>query len=710
MTYGEYCTLVDELNELAKAYSNGNSPVSDVVYDTKYRQLKEYELQNPDLILPESPTQKVVEELVDGFKKVAHTVPMGSILNANGIDEACEWVRSMKEEYGVKMIELTFKLDGASLALTYNNGLIDDAVTRGQDNVGDSVLNNAVQIDGVRTNIKRQGKVEVRGEVLWPFDSFDEFNESLEDAGKKPMANPRNGAAGSLKLSSPKEVAARKLMFVAYIVAQGSESDTQTGDVDFLESEGFYVPERHTIDISGDDGIEKFRETAEAMRNKRYELPYAIDGVVIKVDDKSLHDSIGRTEKAPLFYRAYKFPPEEKDTLLLDIEQSVGGSGAITPVAIVEPVSLAMTTVQRCTLHNWDLVEYLGLFKGCHVRIRKAGEIIPELVMCVETGVSKDDYEILVKGKNSTVPKYYDMPMSKRLITNKDFYKRPSVCPFCGHELDNQVNAEGKKLVSWVCSNPDCEAQIIEKLCNFASRTVMNIRGMGPSIIEDLFVAKKLTTIDGFYTLTREDLMECCGCREKKADKLIAAIDATRGNYLHQLIEGFGIPGLGHTASPIAARCVNAAGGLQQLLRNDQEGTESIDMFDREAHASGLSALLADKLIGFIKNHSDIVSNFVKMGVAQTYKDDGPVSDKLAGKVCIMTGVFEELERDVFKEMVVKNGGKVCSGITKKTNIVLMGEGAGPSKVKTINDLKASGVDIKVYTPETLKDFLALVQ
>ena len=204
--------------------------------------------------------------------------------------------------------------------------------------------------------------------------------------------------------------------------------------------------------------------------------------------------------------------------------------------------------------------------------------------------------------------------------------------------------------------------------------------------------------------------MECCGCREKKADKLIAAIDATRGNYLHQLIEGFGIPGLGHTASPIAARCVNAAGGLHQLLRNDQEGTESIDMFDREAHASGLSALLADKLIGYIKNHSDIVSNFVKMGVAQTYKDDGPVSDKLAGKVCIMTGVFEELERDVFKEMVVKNGGKVCSGITKKTNIVLMGEGAGPSKVKTINDLKASGVDIKVYTPETLKDFLALVQ
>ena len=701
MTYGEYCELVDELNQLAKAYSNGNSLVEDATYDAKYRQLKAFEIENPDLALPESPTRNVSEELSDGFRKVEHEVPMISITNANGIDEAVAWVESVRRDYGVTEVELEYKLDGASLALIYKDGMIDDAVTRGQNNVGDSVVSNAVKIHGVPTKISRKGTVEVRGEVLWKFDDFDAYNEQLEDAGKKPMSNPRNGAAGSLKLTSPKEVEARKLSFVAYIVARGSESDTQSGDVEWLKSEGYEVPPSHVVDISA--GAERFREVAEKMREARYTLPYPIDGIVIKVNDKSKHDDMGYTAKAPNFYKAYKFPPEEKETRLLDIEASIGGSGAITPVAIVEPVTLAMTTVQRCTLHNWDLVDYLGLHRNCHVVLRKAGEIIPELVRCVETDRSKDDFEILTKTKKGVADPY------SKTFTGFDFYTRPEKCPYCGESLANQVNADGKKLVSWVCSNPDCEAQILEKMGNFASRTVMNIRGLGPSMIEELYAAKKISTFADFYKLTKQDFVDACGCREKMAEKMVSAIDATRKNYLHQLIEGFGITGVGHTASPLVAKCVMYVGGLKAFETQDNFA-DTVKKFINMAHDVGLSDRLAEAFTTYAFDHGDMMKFFVDNGIAQEFKDDGPVSNKLEGKVCIMTGVFSELDRDVFKEMVVKNGGKICSGITKKTNLVLMGDGAGPSKVKAINDLKASGADIRVYTPETLDEFLALLQ
>ena len=702
MNYGEYCDLVDELNKLANQYSNGNSPVSDVTYDAKYRQLKEFEINNPDLVLPESPTQGVTEELTDGFRKVAHEVPMISITNANGIDEACEWVDMIRTKYGVKEVELEYKLDGASLALVYGMGHLDDAVTRGKNNVGDSVVQNAVKIQGVPQRVLAGGVCEVRGEVLWKYDDFDAFNEQLEDMGKKPMANPRNGAAGSLKLTSPKEVESRKLSFIAYIIARGSDFATQEQDVQWLESQGFEVPPHFVVNIASKDGVSEFRRVAEDMRSKRSELPYPIDGIVIKVNDKSLHEKIGYTSKAPNFYKAYKFPPEEKDTLLLDIENSIGRSGAITPVAIVEPVDLAMTTVQRCSLHNWDLVEYLGLFKGCHVRIRKAGEIIPELVMCCETGVSKDDYDIITKsGKD--VFKYTDLVMSKRLVTNKDFYTRPERCPYCGANLHSATNADGDELVAWVCDNPDCEAQVVEKLCHFVDRTVMNIRGLGPSMVEELYTAGKLKDGSGFYRLTEDDFKEVCGCRDKMAAKMISAINVSRGNDLAQLVEGFGITGIGHTASPLIARAVNQVGGLLAV------GNKLSD-FIQYCVGAGVSQTLVNAFISFLSTHGEMVAYFVENSIAQSYKDVGPVSDKLAGEVCIMTGVFDQLERDTFKEMVIKNGGKICSGISKNTTIVLMGDGAGPKKVQAIEDLKAKGFRIRVFTPETLDEFMKLVE
>lgn len=700
INYGEYCNLVDELIELAKAYSNGSALVDDVVYDTKYKQLKEFELNNPDLILPESPTQNVVEEHTDGFKKVEHDPdnPMVSITNANGIEEAVAWVADMHAKYGVAEFELEYKIDGASLELRYRNGILDDAVTRGQNNIGDSVVSNAPSILGVKTILPvDKDYKEIRGEVVWTFDAFDEFNERLEDEGKKPMANPRNGAAGSLKLTNPKEVACRKLSYIAYIVSNGSESGTHSGDIEWLESMGFEVPVYHVVNVAT-DGLEKFREVAESMREKRNELAYPIDGIVIKVNDKSLYPVIGRTNKAPNYYKAYKFPPEEKDVELLDIINSVGMSGAITPVAIVPPTSLAMTTVRRVSLHNWDVVEYLGLFKGCHVRIRKAGEIIPELVMCVETGVSKDDYEIITKSKNQTVPKYYDLPMSKRLIFNKEFYKRPSTCPFCGAELRNAT----EDAVAWVCPNPDCDAQIVGKLCKFVARNVMAIRGIGEAVIQNLYDAGKVKNAADLYVLTQQDFIDFCGCREKKADKLLAAIEKSKSNDLNQLLEGLGISGVGHVAAmALAVALHDRYGGLKGFIDVCSEPSKVPD---------GITDTVWANFVAYVKTHQEMLNRLVSYGVAQNIKRKTAVTTKLEGKVCIMTGTFDKLARDDFKNMVEANGGKICSSITKECNIVLMGDNAGPAKIQKIEKLKAAGQQIAVYTPATLDEFLTLVK
>ena len=708
MTYGEYCQLVDELKELAKAYYDGHELVSDAVYDAKERELRAFEIENPDLALEDSPTRKVYGAPTSGFRKVKHKTPMGSIANSNGIEEAVKYVRVLKEQYGVKVIELEYKLDGASLALIYKDGTLVDAVTRGQDNEGDSVVENAVRINGVKKTIDRKGDVEVRGETLWFFDDFDAYNEQLEGNGEDTISNPRNGAAASLHLKTPEEVEQRKLNFIAYIVAEGSESTTQIGDVEYLEKEGFAVPPHVVVDISGDDGLDRFREEAEKLRENRFNMPYPIDGVVIKVNDKSLQDEMGYTGKFPNFYRAYKFPPEEKDTLLLRIENSVGKSGAITPVAVFENVSLAMTNVTRTTLHHWNLVEYLGLFEGCHVRIRKAGEIIPELVKCVETGLSKDDYDVISKTKGK-IEKYTDRILSKRLVgDNHKFYTRPTECPFCHAPLHHAVNSKGQELVSWICDNPECIAQMVDKLTHFVSRTVMNIRGMGEVMVQELYDAKKIGTYDDIYRLTAEDLEEACGCREKKSKKILAEIEKSKGNYLHQWIEGFSITGLGHTASPAFAECVGKCGGMEKFIGDT--ALEALEQFKIEAINAGLSELLVGRFVTFIQNQQVMLGNLWMFGVRFPIKESNVKSNKLKDRVCIMTGVFDKLDRNDFKEMVVANGGKVCSGISKKTNLVLMGDGAGPSKVEAIENLKNAGFKIDVYTPATLSDFLDLLK
>ena len=376
--FNQYTEMCDVLTQWAREYAAGTPSVSDDVYDKNYILLKEFEAANPNFILDTSPTRHV-EDGADGFRKVRHDIPMISISNSNGIDETREWAGMMFAK-GVKRLEGEYKLDGLSLALKYHDGQLVDAVTRGKDNVGDSVFENALRVKGVLHKIPWLGDVEIRGETVWKYADFEPINDLLAAEGKKAFANPRNGAAGTLKMHDPDEIERRGLSFVAYLAVKGSPNRYQSDDIASLRDMGFEVP-KHWVAMSVDELV----MLAENMREKRYEQPYTIDGVVLKVDDKEDQARFGYTAKSPNFYRAYKFPPEEKETELLDIEQSIGMSGAITPVAIINPVHLAMTTVSRCSLHNWDLVDYLGLHKGCHVVIRKAGEIIPELVKCVDT-------------------------------------------------------------------------------------------------------------------------------------------------------------------------------------------------------------------------------------------------------------------------------------------------------------------------------------
>ena len=700
--FNEYVSLVGTLNEWAKAYSAGNSIVTDDVYDRKYIQLKEFETANPAFILDNSPTRHV-EDGAEGFRKVKHEIPMISISNSNGIDEANEWCANMMHDHNVPELELEYKIDGLGLALIYKDGQLMDAVTRGKDNIGDSVFENAIRVKGIPSKIAMEGDVEIRGEVVWKYDDFEPINEQFAAEDKKVFANPRNGAAGTLKLHDPDEVERRGLSFIGYLIVKGSPNTTQSADIDTLISLGFEVPEHHVV-----QHVVQFTAVAEGMREHRFEQAYPIDGVVIKVNDKNRQPELGYTAKSPNFYRAYKFPPEEKETELLDIEESVGMSGAITPVAIVKPVHLAMTTVSRCSLHNWDTVEYLGLFKGCHVVIRKAGEIIPELVKCTETGRSKDDYEVIRdqydRHKPEPIPhvEAYDKP------TPGERYMRPKVCPYCGAELKCAVNSEGRELVAWVCDNDNCTSQFVLKLKNFASRDCMNIMGVGESMAELLFESGKVRSFDQLYTLTKEDLVGLGNIREKSAAKIIAAVAKTKDNYLHQLIEGFSIKGLGHQASPMVATAVSEAGGFGAFVSSDPEtSAQFLSKFVDTAKSGGVSDILMTRFATFINQNKDMIAKMVELGVAQNVKK--AQSMKLAGKVCIMTGTFSKLDRDVFKDMVVSNGGTLCSSITKKCNLVLLGDNAGPKKVKTIDEFQKAGQRIDVYTPETLDEFLKLL-
>lgn len=686
----QYSDLVVTLNRWGDAYAKGdtaNHP-SDVVYDTEYKKVKQFELANPELIEANSPSQKVASDSVDGFKKVTHDLPMISIANSNSPDELRAWSAD-KDTKGCTEKTIEFKMDGLALSLKYNDGELCDAITRGDGKVGDSVFANALRIASIPKTIPNKDPMEIRGEVVWLKDDFIKYNEQMELLGKEPMSNPRNGAAGTMKSKDSQEVADRKLTFVAYSIANGSPNDTHSEDLELLKSFGFLTSEYYICPTT-----DKVVAGAAYMEKKRYSLPFHIDGLVAKVNDKSAYKKLGGTAKTPHFCTALKFPPEEKITKLLDIEHSYGRTGAVTPVAIVEEIELAMTKVRRASLHNWDMVEYLGLHIGCNVVIRKAGEIIPELVRVVETNRTKDDYEKEMDMGSDIRKSATNLRNDVKFKTVK-FYVRPTVCAHCGSTLCQDTNRSGDNLVAWICPNDKCTVKQFRQIVKFVSKESMNIMGVGESIIEAMLSKGLIKDIADLYTVTVSDLLTLDGIKQRTAEKAVDAIKDSKNGYLNQLLSGLGVPNLGKTMSgPIADKFKT----LQAVSDASIAQLEAID---------GVGHDLAESIVEWFEQNTYLISKLIQGGIALNAKPSRIKNDKLKGLTFIMTGTFDKLGRDDFKDMVIENGGSIASSITKSLSHIMLGENAGPVKIRKIDELKAKGFDIKVI--EDSDEFLRMI-
>lgn len=685
----DYSRLITTLNMWGDKYAKGNPIVSDFVYDEEYKKLKAIELQYPDIIDANSPSQKVASDSSDGFKKVTHNLPMISIANSNSLDELNAWSTD-KDSKGCQEKTIEFKMDGLAMSLHYRDGKLFEAVTRGDGKVGDSVFANILQVPNVPKTIPHTDPIEIRGEVVWLKEDFKKYNEYLESVGKELMSNPRNGASGTMKSKDPQEVADRKLHFVAYNIIDGSPNDTHAQDLNYLRDVlGFNISEYYVCLNTA-----KVIAGAEYMEKKRYSLPYHIDGLVIKVNDKSAYTRLGGTAKTPHFCTALKFPPEEKVTKLLYIEHSYGRTGAVTPVAVVEEVELALTKVNRASLHNWDMVDYLGLHEGCTVVIRKAGEIIPEIVKCPETGRTKDAYEKLVSAGGSLTDADFELKENPAYFDFK-FHVRPKTCMHCGSILRNDTNRSGDELVAWVCPNEACSVKQFKQIVKFVSKTAMNIMGVGESIIEAMLSAGLIHDIADMYTVTVDDLLKLDGVKQRSAEKVVDAIKDSKNAYLNQLLSGLGIPNLGQTMSGPISDKFKTLGAVSVATVAE---LESID---------GVGHDLAESIVEWFGKNQVLVAKIIANGIALNAKPSRVKNDKLKGLTFIMTGTFDKLGRDDFKDMVIENGGSIASSITKSVSHVLLGSSAGPVKIQKITELKSKGFDIKVI--EDSDEFLRML-
>lgn len=683
MNHDEYLLTVKALNKMAQLYASGSEEaVQDSVYDAEYRKLKAYEMANPEEISKDSPTQNVIDS-ASGFKKVKHIIPMISIQDSMGEEESQKWIDKIVEKTNSDNFCIEYKIDGLGLDLKYQDGILIDAITRGNGKIGDSVIENVKMISTIPTKIKKTGFFECRGEVVWEFEKFNQYNSTLEI----PLKNPRNGAAGALKRHDPAEVKKCDLTFIAYTIVNGSSNTYQNEDLDLLTSLGFKVESYNVVTAK------TFHQFAEKMSSKRFKLEFPIDGIVIKLNDKRLYEDLGISGKCPNYYRAYKFPPEEAETILRSIELSIGSSGAITPVAIFDPIHLAMTTVKRCSLHNWDLVEYLGLYEGCHIVIRKAGEIIPEIVKCIDTNRTKDEYKVL-KLSGSDIPMIFNSKTDSTSL-KLHWYSRPSICPFCGNKLKQEKTQNGEDSVSLICDNSDCQAQMVNKLTHFISNTCMNIEGIGPAFIETLVNLGLIKTYSDLYKLTVEDLVNNGLVREKHAIEIIEKIENSKKNLLANLINGFSIPSIGNKVSPLIANSIKSLTAnftVESLIKD------------------GISAINANKFMNWINTHKSECEFFVKNDIATKVNTiTKSANGILNGQVCIMTGTFDVLPRKDFKEIVEKLGGTICGSISKKTTIILLGENAGPNKIEAIEKLKNTQ-HFKIYTNDNIQEFLTLIK
>ena len=657
---------VAELREVIernnRLYYMDNAPeLEDFEYDALTRELKALEAQYPALVTPDSPTQHVNEAASSKFSKVAHAVKMESLQDAFSYDELRDFDARVREAGIAPRYVVEAKIDGLSVSLEYENGRLVRGSTRGDGLVGEDVTENIATMKDIPHVLPDAPEfLEVRGEVYMPHQAFFALKEQQELEEKTPFKNPRNAAAGSLRQKDARITASRGLSIFVFNLQQvrGRSFSYHSETLDYLKSLGFPVSPRYSVFYSIEDAIREI----EAIGAGRGSLAFDIDGAVIKVDDLAARETLGSTNKFPRWAIAFKYPPEVKETVLREVEVSVGRTGVLTPTAVFDPVFLAGTSVSRASLHNADIIRTLGIRIGDTIQVRKAGDIIPEVIGVTRHAAGAPDYEM------------------------------PATCPSCGAPV---THLEGEAALR--CVNPECPAQSLRNLIHFASRNAMAIDGLGEAVAIQLTDRGLVHTVADLYTLRQEDLLQLDKFKQKSANNLLAAIENSKRNNLDKLVFGLGIRNIGDKA---AAQLAEYFGSMQALAAASAEEIAAID---------GIGAIMAESVTEFFAKAGtvDLLARLRAAGVNMDWHGEKK-GTALAGMTIVVTGTLPTLSRQEAEALIARNGGKASGSVSKKTAYVLAGEAAG-SKLTKARSLGVPVIDEAAFlrmidqkeTPET---------
>lgn len=639
---------IDELRPLLEQYNyeyhvEDNPSVPDSEYDKLLRELKDLEEQFPELVTPESPTQRVGGQPIEAFRKVEHRVPMMSLGNAFDESDLRDFDRRVRQGVGDDVMYVCeLKFDGLAVSLTYEEGKFVRGATRGDGTIGEDITVNLRTIRSIPLRLKEEVDLEVRGEAFMPKNSFEKLNEARKARGEEPFANPRNSAAGSLRQLDPKLAAQRNLDIFLYGIGEleGKDVESHSEGLEYLKSIGLKTnPEWRRC-----SNMDEVLQFIEHWTERRANLPYEIDGIVIKVDSLSQQQTLGFTAKSPRWAIAYKFPAEEVVTTLEGVELSVGRTGVVTPTAMLAPVSVAGTTVKRATLHNEDLIREKDIRIGDFVVVKKAGDIIPEVVRVLE----------------------------ERRTGHEQKFTMPDECPECGSEL---VRIEGE--VALRCINPQCPAQIREGLIHFVSRNAMNIDGLGEKVIAQLFRENLVKDVADLYKLNRDELLGLERMGEKSVDNLLKAIETSRENSLERLLFGLGIRFVGSKAARTLAQKFRTMEKLSSATSDDLLQVDEI------------GEKMADSIVTYFEQPEvqDLITELKDLGVNMAYKGPEPVTESesdsfFAGKTVVLTGKLEQMTRNEAKSQIENRGGKVTGSVSASTDLLVAGADAGSKLAK----------------------------
>lgn len=650
--------LVLELNQYSHEYYVLDAPtVSDAQYDKLYRELVDLEEKFPELVKQDSPTQRVGDELISGFEKVEHSSQMLSLANAFNLEELQAFNQRIQDQVDDAFTYFAeLKIDGLAIALTYEDGLLVRAATRGDGQVGEDVTENIRAISAIPIRLRENVSIEVRGEIYMPKESFVNLNIAREEEGQATFANPRNAAAGTLRNLDPKITASRNLngFFYTLVDPEKYGAETQEEAIQMMTEWGLRTnPEREQY-----NEIEAVWEYIEKAGENRQDLSYDIDGVVIKVNEFTIQNQVGMTVKAPRWAIAYKFKAEEATTVLHEIEWTVGRTGVVTPTAIMEPVTVAGTTVRRASLHNVDLIKERDVRLGDTVVIHKAGDIIPEVLRVVLDARAEDS----------------------------EAYEIPTACPACGSELTHLEDE-----VALRCINPSCPAQASERVIHFSSRNAMNIDGLGEQRVRQMFDAQLISNVVDLYDLEPEILQRLERIGEKSSQNLVDAIHASKENSVERLLFGLGIRHVGSNTARLLAEKFTT---MDQLMDASYEEIVAIE---------GIGEIIAESVVSFFNNKDaqDLMTALEERGVNMDYLQttetvDAEVATVFEGQTIVLTGKLETFSRSELKQRLELLGAKVTGSVSGNTDILVAGENAG-SKLT-----RAQELDVTVWNEEEL--------